>query len=117
MTIEALKKTYPKLYKTVPDDVSEIRHLLVIDINYDDDDSDVFDGIDPEDYNFLLYVTDILQEAVSESVMIELIKKLKVHKDIEAFHLSEIDLYGIQTNLDQEGIEHMVIGALEEILA
>ena len=101
----------------MPDDVSEIRHLLVIDINYDDDDSDVFDGIDPEDYNFLLYVTDILQEAVSESVMIELIKKLKVHKDIEAFHLSEIDLYGIQTNLDQEAIEHMVIGALEEILA
>jgi len=116
LTIEALKEAYPKIYKTVPDDVTEFRHLLVIDINYDDDDSDVFDGIDPEDYNFLLYVTEILQEAVSEPVMIELVKKLKVHKDIDAFHLSEIDLYGIQTNLDQEAIGHMVMSTLEEIL-
>ena len=34
----------------------------MIDENYDDDDSDEFDAIDPEDFNYLLDVTDILQE-------------------------------------------------------
>lgn len=117
MTIETLQKSYPKLYEKLPEDVSELRYLLVIDVNYDDDDSDEFDAIDPEDYNFLLYVTDTLQEAVGEQTMIELVKRLKEHKDIEEFYLSEIDLYGIQTNLDEEAIGHMVLGSLEEILA
>ncbi len=117
MTIETLQKSYPKLYAKLPEDISELRYLLVIDVNYDDDDSDEFDAIDPEDYNFLLYVTDTLQASVGEPVIIELVKKLKVHKDIEEFYLSDVDLYGIQTNLDEEGIGHMVLGSLEEILA
>ena len=117
MTIETLKKSYPKLFKKLPEDVSELRYLLVIDINYDDDDSDEFDAIDPEDYNFLLYTTEMLQESVGEPTMVELVKRLKEHKDIDEFYLSDIDLYGIQTELDEEGIAHMVFGSLEEIVA
>jgi hypothetical protein len=49
--------------------------------------------------------------------MVELVKKLSEHKDIEEFYLSDIDLYGIQTDLDEEGIAHMVFGSLEEIVA
>lgn len=97
--------------------MSELRYLLVIDINYDDDDSDEFDAIDPEDYNFLLYTTEMLQESVGEPTMVELVKRLKEHKDIDEFYLSDIDLYGIQTELDEEGIAHMVFGSLEEIVA
>ena len=117
MTIETLKKSYPKLYAKLPEDVSELRYLLVIDVNYDDDDIDEFNAIDPEYYNFLLYTTDMLQEAVGEATMVELVKKLSEHKDIEEFYLSDIDLYGIQTDLDEEGIAHMVFGSLEEIVA
>ncbi len=117
MTIETIEKNYPKLFKTLPEDTTELRYLLVIDENYDDDDTDEFDAIDPEDFNYLLYVTDLLQEAVGEPTMIELVKNLKVHKDIEEFYLSEIDMYGIQTSLDEDGIAHMTLGSLEEILA
>lgn len=117
MTIVTIKETYPKLYKTLPDDVSELRYILVIDENYDDEDSDEFDAIDPEDFNYLLYVTERLQKAVGEAMIIELVKKLKEHKDIKEFYLSDVDLYGIQTDLDEEGIAHMVLGALEESLA
>jgi hypothetical protein len=112
-----VKKSYPKLFAKLPEDVSELRYLLVIDVNYNDDDTDEFDVLDPEDYNFLLYTTEMLQEAVGEPIMVELVKRLKEHKDIEEFYLSDIDLYGIQTNLDEEGIAHMVLGSLEEILA
>ncbi len=117
MTIETLEKNYPKLFKILPEDTTELRYLLVIDENYNDDDTDEFDAIDPEDFNYLLYVTDMLQEVVGEPVMIELVKSLKVHKDIEEFYLSDIDLYGIQTALDEEGIAHMTLGSLEGILA
>jgi hypothetical protein len=117
LTIETLKKSYPKLFTKLPEDVSELRYLLVIDVNYDDDDIDEFNAIDPENYNFLLYTTEMLQEAVGEPTMVELVKKLSEHKDIEGFYLSDIDLYGIQTDLDKEGIAHMVFGSLEEIIA
>lgn len=116
MIIETIEKNYPKLFKTLPEDVTELRYLLVIDENYDDDDSDEFDAIDPEDFNYLLYVTEMLQEAVGEPTIIELVKTLKVHKDIEEFYLSDIDLYGIQTNLDEESIAEMVLCTLEEKL-
>jgi hypothetical protein len=53
--MNALKKACPKLFEKIEEEVTEIRYLLVIDENYDDDDSDEFDAIDPEDYNFLIY--------------------------------------------------------------
>lgn len=37
MTIEALKETYQKLYKLLPEDISELCYLLIIDENYDDE--------------------------------------------------------------------------------
>ena len=113
MTIETIEKNYPKIFKTLPEDTTELRYLLVIDENYNDDDTDEFDAIDPEDFNYLIYVTDLLQEAVGEAAIVQLVKDLKEHKDIEEFHLSEIDLYGIQTALDEDGIADMILGTLE----
>ena len=110
MTIE---KNYPKIFKSLPEDTTELRYLLVIDENYNDVDSDEFDAIDPEDFNYLIYVTDLLQEAVGEAAIVALVKDLKEHKNIDEFYLSEIDLYGIQTSLDEDGIADMVLGTLE----
>ena len=114
MTIETIEKNYPKIFKKLPEDTTELRYLLVIDENYNDDDSDEFDAIDPEDFNYLLYVTDLLQEAVGVDAIVEMVKNLKVHKYIEEFYLSDVDLYGIQTALDEEGIADMVLSTLEE---
>lgn len=113
MTIETIEKNYPKIFKILPEDTTELRYLLVIDENYNDDDTDVFDGIDPEDFNYLIYVTELLQEAVGEESIVEMVKGLKDHKDIEEFYLSDIDLYGIQTALDEEGIADIVLSTLE----
>lgn len=116
MSIENLKTSCPKLFKKFEEEVTEIRYLLVVDENYNDDDSDEFDAIDPEDYNYLVYVTELLQETIEEPTMIELVKKLKVHKDISEFHLSDIDLYGIQTEHKEDGIAKMVLTTIEELL-
>ncbi len=117
MNIEQIKERYPKLFKTLEEDISELRYLMVIDENYNDDDSDEFDAIDPEDFNYLLYITERLQDAVGEDIMISLVKELKTHKNVDAFYLSEIDLYGLQTNLDEENIALMVLDIIEKRVA
>jgi len=114
--IETLRSTYPKLFSKVDDEIDELRYLLVIDENFNDVDSDEFDAIDPEDYNYLVYVTERLQEALGEEGMVTFIKVLEAHKDVDLFYLSDVDLYGIQTDLDDEGITKMILEIIETIV-
>ncbi len=114
MNIEHLKEKYEKIFAKLPKDTTELRYLMVIDENYGDVDSEEHDAIEPEDYNYLLYITELVQETVGEDIMLKLVKKLKIHKDIEEFFLSDIDLYGIQTNLNEEQIGLMVLDILEK---
>jgi hypothetical protein len=116
VTLETIENTYPKLCNLIDEDFSALRYLLVIDENYDDEDTDEFDAIDPEDYNYLIYITELISEAIGEKSLLEAIKKLQNHKDISEIYVSEIDLYGIQTDLDEEGIAKMILGTIENIL-
>lgn len=116
MTIETLSTQYPKFFASLKEEVSALRYLLVIDFNYNDIDSDEFDAIDPEDYNYLIHITELLQESIGETRVIEFVKKLQGHSTIEEFYLSDADLYGIQTSLDEEGIAHMILTLIEELM-
>jgi len=113
---ETLRSTYPKLFSKVDNEIDEIRYLVVVDKNFDDVDSDEFDAIDPEDYNYLVYVTERLQAVLGEEGMVTFIKLLEAHKDVALFYLSDIDIYGIQTGLKDDGIAHMVLEIVEEIV-
>ncbi len=112
-----LKTEYPKLFSKLAEEVDEVRYLVVVDKNFNDVDSDEFDAIDPEDYNYLVYITQRLQDAMGEGNMVAFIKKLESHKDVALFYLSEIDLYGIQTELEDEAIEKMVLEIVESVIA
>ena len=116
ITIETIKKDYPKLFSKLPEDISALRYLLVIDENYNDDDTDEFDAIDPEDYNYLIYITETLQSVMKERGMVQFIKLLEGREEVEEFYLSEIDLYGMQTKLGEEGIAKMILGIIEELM-
>ncbi len=111
-----LKTQYPKLFSKLLEEVDEVRYLVVVDKNFNDVDSDEFDAIDPEDYNYLVYITERLQDAMGEKKMIEFIKQLEAHKDVALFYLSETDLYGIQTDLEDEAIEKMVLDIVESVV-
>jgi len=113
---EILRSTYPKLFSKVDNEIDEIRYLVVVDKNFDDVDSDEFDAIDPEDYNYLVYVTERLQAVLGEEGMVTFIKLLEAHKDVALFYLSDVDIYGIQTELEDDGIAHMVLEIVEEIV-
>ena len=116
MNIETLRSTYPKLFSKIDNEIDELRYLLVIDKNFNDVDSDEFDAIDPEDYNYLVYITERLQVALGEGGMVTFIKTFEAHKDVALFYLSEIDLYGIQTALEDEDIAKMVLEIVEDIV-
>ncbi len=111
-----LKTQYPKLFSKLLEEVDEVRYLVVVDKNFNDVDSDEFDAIDPEDYNYLVYIAERLQDAMGEKKMIEFIKQLEAHKDVTLFYLSETDLYGIQTDLKDEAIEKMVLDIVESVV-
>jgi hypothetical protein len=116
VNIETLRSTYPKLFSKVDNEIDEVRYLVVVDKNFDDVDSDEFDAIDPEDYNYLVYMTERLQIVLGEAGMVKFVKALEAHEDVDLFYLSEIDLYGIQTSLKDTAIEAMVLETVESIL-
>jgi len=116
LTLETIAHTYPKLSALIKEDFSALRYLLVIDENYNDEDTEEFDAIDPEDYNYLVYITELLQESIGETHFVSLVKALDAHPDISDFYLSDEDLYGIQTELNEEGIAKIILDTLEKIL-
>ena len=113
MSSKTLKERYPNIFSTLEDDIDEVRFLVVVDENYDDDDSDEFDAIDPEDYNYLVYVTERLHGSLGEEGMVSFVKTLESRKEVELFYLSDVDLYGIQTSLNEEDIATMVLDIAE----
>jgi len=117
MEIEILKERYPELFSRLPEDVDELRTLLVIDENENDGDVDELDEVDSEEYNYILYLTETLQDALGgEEQLVALINKLDEKSDFEDFFPSEIDLYGIKTELDESGIARVILDSVEEIL-
>ncbi len=114
--IEQLKIEYPKLFALLPEDISALRYILVIDENFNDVDSDEFDDIDPEDFNYLVYLTDLLQETIGRELFLSLPYKYLENDLFEDFHLSQEDLYGVQTDEDEAGIVKIILTEIEKAL-
>jgi len=117
MKIEVIKESYPKLFGQLPEDVEELRSLIVIDENENDGDVDELDEVDAEDYNYIVYLTETLQEIIGEEKeMISLIRKLDEREEFEDFFPSEIDLYGIKTEHEEMRIAHAILDTVEKML-
>jgi len=110
-----LESRYPKLFNALEDKEVELRHLLNVDENYDDYDSEEFD-FDPQEYNFIIYIADPVTMLLGEAKMEELMVKLNDNKAFEYLTATEIDLYGVKTELDEDAIIALVLDQVEEIL-
>jgi len=111
----SLAQMYPKLFEKFEDKELEMRHLLGVDENYEDYDSEEFD-FDFEEYNFILYIAEPIQEALGEEKMSKLLVKLSENKVFENFRADEIDLYGVKTTLTQQELEELLLNQIEEIV-
>jgi len=110
-----LETTYPKLFEKLEDKEVELRHLLNVDENYEDFDSEEYE-FDFEEYNFVIYIAEPVQQALGEAKMEELMVKLHDNDAFEHFLASEEDLYGVKSALGEEEIVSLVLNQVEEIV-
>jgi hypothetical protein len=62
-------------------------------------------------------VTEQTQEAVGEEFMEKVASLLTNEDKFDDFLASEIDLFGVQSDLDEIGVARVVLGSLESSLA
>ena len=110
-----LQEKYPKLFDKFEDKELEFRHLLGVDENYEDFDSEEYE-FDHEDYNYVIYIATPIQDALDEEKMAELMVKLHDNDAFENFVASEEDLYGVKTSLTEEEIVDLVLSHVEELV-
>ncbi len=111
----SLEKKYPKLFGKLEDRDIELRHLLTVDENYEDFDSEEYE-FDYEDYNYVIYIAESIQQALGEEKMQEFMVKLHDKETFENFLATEIDIYGVKTVLDKEDLTALILGQVEEIV-
>ena len=110
-----LEATYPKLFGKLEDKDVELRHLLNVDENYEDFDSEEYE-FDHEDYNYVIYIAEPIQQALGAEKMDELMVKLHDKETFVNFLASEKDLYGVKSELSGEEIENLVLEQVEAIV-
>jgi hypothetical protein len=112
-----LESDFPRLLAGIDEEITDVRELVVIDVNYDDVDSDEFDVFDPSDYNFLVYVTERVQEVLGEQRLKSVLELLEKSDDFKDFYINEIDMYGVMTDLEEEEIAKKFLEAMEASLS
>ena len=117
MNRETMLKDFPRLMARMEEDIDELRYLLVIDPNeYDPEIDDEFDVFDPDDYNYLVYVTETLQEAMGKENFEQLHHWIADAKIFEEFLASEEDLFGVKASEDEEGVGRRILALIESKL-
>ncbi len=111
----SLEKKYPKLFGKLEDRDIELRHLLTVDENYEDFDSEEYE-FDYEDYNYVIYIAEPIQKALGEAKMQELLVKLHDKETFEHFLATEEDIYGVKTVLNKEDLTALILDQVEEIV-
>ena len=110
-----LEEKYPKLFEILEDKEMELRHLLNVDENYEDYDSEEYE-FDFEEYNFVIYIAEPVQKVLGEEKICRLAEKLGEHDAFENFVISEEDLYGVKSSLNEDAITALVLEHIEELV-
>ncbi len=115
-----IEKNYPNIYSKLDEidkDLDELRYFVVVDENYADIDDEELDVFDPQDYNYLVYITERLSNILTEDGLKKLYLTLDNGVDfIENFLGSEEDLYGIKSNLNEDELATKIVEIAENIL-
>ena len=115
---ETLDAAYPNLMSRIEEEIDELRYLVVVDPNeYDAEIDDAFDDFEPQDYNFVLYLTERLQKAIGPEMLERLPQLIEEAGLFSAFLASEEDLYGVWCEGDEEEVASRVLALIESHLS
>jgi hypothetical protein len=110
-----LQEKYPKLFEKLEDKELELRHLLNVEENYEDYDSEEFE-FEVEEYNFIIYIAEPIQNILGDAKMEEFMVKLHDKDAFVNFWANEKDLYGVKTDLNENEISTLVLDLVEELV-
>ena len=111
----SLPNRFPNIFDKLEDKELELRHLINVDENYEDYDSEEYE-FNFEEYNFVVYIAQPIQEILGQAKMEELMVKLSKNMAFENFRADDIDLYGIKSNLNENKIITLILNQIEDIL-
>ena len=111
---EMLGQLCPNLLKLIEEDIDESRYLVVVDPNIEDE-ADEADIIDPTEYNWMVFIPDRVEQALGEELFSRIPSKLSEMEIFEDFFDAERDLYGIQSDIDEERIREIVLTLLDRL--
>jgi len=114
-----IEKEYPNIYVKLDDidkDLDELRYFVVVDENYEDIDDEELDVFDPNDYNYLVYITERLSAILTLDGLKKLYLTLEKADFIENFLGSEEDLYGVKSNLNEDELGVKILELAEAII-
>ena len=111
----SLPNRFPNIFDKLEDKELELRHLINVDENYEDYDSEEYE-FNFEEYNFVVYVAEPIQEILGQAKMEELMVKLSKNIAFENFRADDIDLYGIKTSLSEDEISTLLMNEINEIV-
>jgi hypothetical protein len=118
VTTEALQKRYPNLFERLADKDLLMRHLIVVDENDEDIlDDDINDDLyDPSVYSHVVYLhAPVVQAAYSSLGSVH--ERIRNDEAFEDLFVSEQDLWGVVTGLDEETIALRILDAIEAVLS
>ncbi len=116
MNMEQLRGSYPKLFDKLPEDTTELRYILVIDENFNDVDSDEFDAIDPDDFNYMVYATELLQETIGAELYEKLATTYEESGIFDDCYDADGGLFGVMTNKSEDDIAKAFLDEIERVL-
>jgi len=111
-----LQDRFPTLLSKIDEEIDELRYLVVVDENYEDVDDEEADVFDPNDYNYLVYITQRVADVLKESGLVELYTTIESREIFDTFLASEEDLYGLKSNLSEDEIAYKILDIAEEIV-
>jgi len=117
MTLEEVKKRYPKLAAKLPENIFTDRELVVVDHNYEDAEGEETGEFDPSEYSHIIYIAVPTLEIIGEEGLAELTEKLENTAQFSQFVASEEDLFGVQSDLNEEEITEVIFQMLEEAVS
>ena len=110
-----LVEKYPKLFDRLEEKDLQLRHLLNVDENYEDYDSEEFE-FDFEEYNYIVYIAEPIQKVLTEEGLRALVERFEKEDCFENFIASQEDLYGIKSSKTQEEMVETILSAVEEVI-
>lgn len=115
----ALLENFPRLLSRIEEEIDELRYLAVVDANeYDPEIDDDFDEINPEDYNYLVYLPERVQQAIGAELLAKLPEIIEASGEFENFLASEEDLFAVRFAPEQEEeVARKVLAIIEGQLA